>query len=130
MNDGSPNSRFDVERSTFDAQASRRAFSPVDDTQTDLEKLEKYSGDVDWTYLKPHYEAGSMIYVDPALDLKTAGLAFTNDDKEQVQGWLKSGDLVQPCNLHVAYWIETQVHFNAMIVRPFVLAQPIQMAAL
>lgn len=118
--------KFDVERSTFDVQAKRRDFSPAEDNQSDLEKLEKYSGDVDWSYLKPHYEAGSMIYVDPALDLKAAGLAFTNDDKDQVKAWLKSGDLVQPCDLHVQHWKEADIHFSAMIVRPFVLAQPIQ----
>lgn len=100
-------------------------FSPAEDRMSDEEKLEKYSGDVDWSYLKPHYAAGSMIYVDPQLDLKQAGLAFAEDNKEQVQAWLKSGDLVQPCDLHVEHWIETKTRFNAMIVRPFVLAQPI-----
>lgn len=93
---------------------------------TNEEKLEKYSGDVDWSYLKSHYEAGSMVYVDPSLDLKAAGLALTEDNKDQVQAWLKSGDLVQPCDLHVKHWIESQTRFNAMIVRPFVLAQPVQ----
>mgnify|MGYP001573588148 FL=1 len=100
-------------------------FSPAEDQSSDAEKLEKYTGDVDWSYLRPHYEAGSMIYVDHALDLKKAGLAFANDDKAQVQAWLKSGDLVQPCELHAKHWAESGTHFNAMIVRPFVLAQPI-----
>ncbi len=101
-------------------------FSPAEDKQSDLEKLEKYSGDVTWEYLRPHYESGSMIYVDPSIELTAAGLAFTNDDKAQVQAWLKSGDLVQPCDLHVAHWKASATRFNAMIVRPFVLAQPIQ----
>jgi hypothetical protein len=99
--------------------------SPAEDHSSDEEKLEKYSGNVDWSYLKPHYESGSMIYVDPALDLKTAGLAFANDDQAQVKAWLKSGDLVQPCQLHTEHWQKNNAHFNAMIVRPFVLAQPI-----
>ncbi len=100
-------------------------FSPAEDRQSDSEKLEKYSGDVDWSYLRPHYESGAMIYVDPALDLKTAGVAFAKDDKAQVQKWLKSGDLVQPCDLHAEHWEQSGTRFNAMIVRPFVLAQPI-----
>jgi len=100
-------------------------FSPAEDHSSDDEKLEKYSGNVDWSYLKPHFEANSMIYVDPSLDLKTAGLAFANDDQAQVKAWLKSGDLVQPCDLHAEHWKENHTHFNAMIVRPFVLAQPI-----
>ena len=100
-------------------------FSPAEDNSSDEEKLEKYSGNVDWSYLKPHFEAGSMIYVDPSLDLKTAGLAFANDDQAQVQAWLKAGDLVQPCDLHAEHWKDSNTHFNAMIVRPFVLAQPL-----
>ena len=116
--------KFDVEPSDLDLQAER--LNPAEDSQSDLEKLEKYSGDVEWSYLKPHYGAGSLIYVDPSLDLKEAGIAFTNDDKDQVQAWLKSGDLVQPCDLHVEHWIQSKARFNAMIVRPFVLAQPIQ----
>lgn len=100
-------------------------FSPAQDTMSDAEKLDKYSGDVDWSYLNPHYEAGNLIYVDPSLDLKRAGLAFAEDNKDQVQAWLKSGDLVQPCDLHVGHWKKEGTRFNAMIVRPFILAQPI-----
>jgi len=100
-------------------------FNPAVDRSTDAEKLEKYSGDVDWSYLAPHYRAGNMIYVDPALDLKAAGLAFTEDAKDRVHAWLKSGDLVRPCDLHAEHWQREGTRFNAMIVRPFVLAQPI-----
>ncbi|WP_269523161.1 DUF2288 domain-containing protein [Coraliomargarita parva] len=100
-------------------------FSPAEDRLTNGEKLDKYTGDVGWKYLHPHYQAGNLIYVDPSIDLKTAGLAFAEDDKEQVQAWLRSGDLVQPCDLHVEHWIKTGTRFNAMIVRPFILAQAI-----
>lgn len=100
-------------------------FSPAEDNSNDEEKLEKYSGVVDWSYLKPHFEAGAMLYVDPTLDLKTAGLALARDDQAQVKEWLKSGDLVQPCDLHAEHWKESGTLFNAMIVRPFVLAQPV-----
>jgi len=99
--------------------------SPAEDRLTPTEKLEKYSGEVDWSYLCPHFEAGNLVYVDPSLDLKAAGLAFTNDDQAQVQKWLKSGDLVQPCELHAAHWEKEKTLFHAMIVRPFILAQPI-----
>lgn len=112
-------------RFPFDDTSGQRGWSPADDTATDAEKLEKYSGEVDWSYLKPHFESGSMIYVDPALDLKTAGLAVAKDDQAQVKAWLKSGDLVQPCELHAEHWEKEKTRFTAMIVRPFILAQPI-----
>lgn len=100
-------------------------FSPAQDHLSQAEKLEKYSGEVDWSYLRPHFEAGNMIYVDPCLDLKQAGLAFTNDDQQIVKKWLKSGDLIKPCELHAKHWEQEKTQFKAMIVRPFILAQPI-----
>lgn len=101
-------------------------FSPAEDRQSQAEKLEKYSGNVDWSYLKPHFEAGNLVYVDPCLDLKEVGLAFANDEQQQVKAWLRAGDLVQPCEQHAEHWENTGTHFQAMIVRPFVLAQPSQ----
>ena len=100
-------------------------FSPAKDTLSQTEKLEKYSGEVDWSYLKPHFKAGNLIYVDPSLDLKVAGLVFTKDDQVQVQKWLQCGDLVQPCELHAEHWEKEKTRFQAMIVRPFILAQPL-----
>ena len=79
-------------------------FSPARDTLSQTEKLEKYSGEVDWSYLKPHFKAGNLIYVDPSLDLKVAGLAFAKDDQIQAKKWLQCGDLVQPCELHAEHW--------------------------
>lgn len=100
-------------------------FSSAEDPLTATEKLEKYSGPVDWCYLRPHFEAGNLVYVDPGLDLHAAGLAFTRDDRKQVRSWLKCGDLVQPCPLHAKHWEKENTQFTAMIVRPFILAQPV-----
>ena len=76
---------------------SKEDLSPADDTLSQAEKLQKYSGEVDWSYLKPHFKAGNLIYVDPSLNLKATGIVFAKDDKAQVQKWLQCGDLVQPC---------------------------------
>ena len=54
-----------------------------DDISTDLEKLAKYTGDVPWTYIKPHYNNGALLYVDPALDITAVGKALAEDDKAQ-----------------------------------------------
>ena len=96
-----------------------------DDLSNDLEKLEKYTGEVDWGYLKKHYEAGSIMYVDPSLDLLAVGKAFADDNKESVQAWKKSGDLIQPSEPHAEYWEQSKAKFLALVVSPFVLIQPI-----
>lgn len=100
-------------------------FNPADDTLSQIEKIEKYFGVVDWSSLKPHFKAGNLIYVDPSLDLKAAGLVFTKDDQVQVRKWLQCGDLVQPCELHAEHWEKENTRFQATIVRPFILAQPL-----
>lgn len=89
------------------------------------EKIAKYTGDVDWSYLRPHYKSGAMIYVDPSLDLQEVARAFTQDDKAKVAEWMKAADLVKPSHLHADWWEYDQTRFNAVVVTPFVLAQPL-----
>ena len=54
---------------------------------------------VDWEYLKPHFESGALIYVDTTLSITEVGQSLADDDKDKIQAWLKSGDLVNPQNL-------------------------------
>ncbi|MEO0413662.1 MAG: DUF2288 family protein [Verrucomicrobiota bacterium] len=96
-----------------------------DDNSSTEEKLEKYTGEVDWTYLKKHFEAGSLIYLDPCLDITTVGKALTDDDKDAIIAWRDKGDLVQPCELHAEHWETSGETFRALVVSPFVLMQPV-----
>ena len=95
-----------------------------DDAQSTPEKLEKYTGEVNWEYLKPHFEVGALIYVDPTLSITHVGQAISEDDSEKIQAWLKSGDLVKPSELHAQWWQENPQTFTALVVSPFVLIQP------
>ena len=96
-----------------------------DDSSSETEKIAKYTGDVDWTYLKPHFKNNAMIYVDPQLTLSEVAEVFVHDHKEQVQAWLKTADLVKPSSLHAEWWEYDKTRFTAVVVNPFVLAQPI-----
>jgi len=95
------------------------------DTQSTPEKLDKYTGVVDWEYLKPHFDSGVLIYVDPCLLITEVGQALADDDKKKTQAWLKSGDIVKPSDLHVNWWLENPQEFTALVVSPFVLMQPV-----
>ena len=95
-----------------------------EDCSTDLDKLEKYTGEVGWDYLESHYKAGALLYVDPSIDLVTVGRAFAEDDSESVAAWKANGDLVQPSTPHAYYWEESKARFLALVVSPFVLIQP------
>ena len=96
-----------------------------EDHSTDLEKLEKYTGEVDWNYIKPHFLSGALLYVDPALSLTEVGRAFAEDQVEKVKAWRKVGDLVTPSQPHADYWESSDAKFIALVVSPFVLVQPV-----
>ncbi len=89
-----------------------------------LDKLEKYTGEIDWTYLRRHFENGVLIWVDPSLSLVEVGHVISIDDAEQVQSWKQSGGLVIPSAPHAAHWENTRARFTALVVSPFVLIQP------
>jgi hypothetical protein len=97
-----------------------------DDAQTTAEKLEKYTGVVDWEYLKPHFDSGVLIYVDAILSITEVGLAVAEDNKDKIEAWLKSGDLVKPSKPHANWWSENPQQFTALVVSPFVLMKPLR----
>lgn len=97
-----------------------------DDESSADDKLEKYTGEVDWSYLKKHFENGALLYVDLSLDLVTVGKAISDDDADAVRAWKAAGDLVQPSEPHAAFWEESNAQFLALVVSPFVLIQPIE----
>ena len=96
-----------------------------EDNQSTPEKLAKYTGVVNWEYLKPHYQSGALIFVDVSLSITETGHAIAEDDKAQIEAWLKSGDLVIPSDLHADWWEQNPEEFTALVVSPFVLMQPL-----
>lgn len=96
-----------------------------EDTADTREKLEKYTGEVDWTYLEPHYRNGALLYIDPVLSLTEVGEALARDDTRRIREWRQSGDLVTPSTPHAFHWEESNASFRALVVSPFVLIQPV-----
>lgn len=90
------------------------------------EKLEKYTGEIQWAYLKPHFEGGSLIWLSPELSIIKVGEAITEDDSDRVHSWKKEGLLVVPSQPHAAHWESTEAAFRALVVSPFVLIQPLE----
>ncbi len=94
-------------------------------TANEQDKLEKYSGTVDWQYLKVHFEKDALLYVDASLQLTEVGKVIAADDRSQVDRWLKTGDLLKPGLPHAEYWESTNAQFTAMVISPFILIQPL-----
>lgn len=96
---------------------------PDGDIESTDSKIGRYTGEVPWSYLKPHGERGNLLWVDPALDLRHVARAFVEDQGSRVADWLGNGDLVRVGGLHAAQWEGTDQRFMAAVVMPFVLMQ-------
>ena len=94
-----------------------------EDSLSDDAKIAKYTGEVGWKYLKPHYKNGNVLWVDSGLDLREVAKAFTDDQSKQVADWLGCGDLVRVGDLHAEQWEDGDDLFLAVVISPFVLMQ-------
>lgn len=95
------------------------------DESSPTDKLEKFTGQVAWEFLRPHFQSGALIFVDPQLSLTEVGTAFTENMTAKVEAWLKAGDLVKIEELHAKQWENTETTFDALVVSPFVLCRPV-----
>lgn len=93
------------------------------DDQSAEDKIAKYTGEVNWNYLRPHFESGALLWVDPSLTLAKVADALSADDTETVTNWLGKGDLVKIGDLHAKQWEESDELFTAVVITPFVLMQ-------
>jgi hypothetical protein len=106
----------------FPAMSDPLRYQILGDSElTAEERLDKYTGPVSADYLLPHLNAGVLLRVDPALDLRTAALAFIRDASPQVQAWLQSATLVRAT--HADLDRGPGEVYTAAVVSPFVLFQ-------
>lgn len=93
---------------------------------SERDKLAQSKGEVGWAYLEAHYRNGSLYFVDPSLALEEVGMVFASNDTDQVDAWLRRGDLVKIGELHSAQWEgDEKIRFEALVVSPFVLCRPV-----
>lgn len=83
--------------------------------------------EVEWEWLKPHYQRDAIILVDPSLALQSVGKEISQNNAAQVQSWIELGLLKKPSSVQMAAWEQSpELRFQAIIVQPFVLVQFLQ----
>lgn len=75
--------------------------------------------------LAPHFARGALVRVDPALDLIEVAVAFAEDRRETVAGWLAKGLVAVASDIDASDWLAADALFWAVVVAPWVLAQPV-----
>ena len=96
-------------------------------TQELRQELAEMVGPAEWRWLSPHANKGSVVVVNPALDLVEVGFAIATDDVSTVDRWISEALLTKPTPDQLIDWNQTQNRqFTSLIVQPFVLVQEIE----
>ncbi|NRQ41708.1 DUF2288 domain-containing protein [Rheinheimera sp. YQF-2] len=78
---------------------------------------------INWLELQKFYAAGSVISVEPTLDLVEAAFAFSCDDKALVADWLAGGLLGRTTEQQAQLWFNNKTELWAVVISPWVLVQ-------
>ncbi len=82
--------------------------------------------EAEWSWLIPHVKRDAVVVVAPELNLVEVGLAIVNDQSTSVQHWIAEGLIYKPSDQQKSDWnADPTQRFNALIVQPYVLVQPI-----
>jgi hypothetical protein len=87
-------------------------------------ELQEAVDEAQWSWLEPHAQRGSVIFVSSDLDLVDVGVAIANDNTLHVQHWIEEALIQKPSSIQLFDWTQQQnKRFNALIVQPYVLIQ-------
>ncbi|MEO0336783.1 MAG: DUF2288 domain-containing protein [Pseudomonadota bacterium] len=92
------------------------------------EQLEEDLATAPWSEIKAHYQRGAVIVVTPSQSLVAVGVAFHEDQKTVVEGWLSDGTICK-CSDSQAQEFENsdeEPSFEYLILQPFVLVKVIR----
>jgi len=98
------------------------------DNQPDLDlaqKLNLETGKMEWSELQTYFARGIVIVVAAGQDLIETAVKLTEDNKDQIEAMIESGQLIRANDDHARTWVETDPLFWAVVVTPWVLIQEI-----
>ncbi|MEM9695308.1 MAG: DUF2288 family protein [Myxococcota bacterium] len=89
-------------------------------------ELAARSGPVQWRDLQAHVLREAVFLLGPDLELLDVAVAVAEDDTARVAAWVDGHQLTRPSRADLERWEhEPERPFLAVVVQPFVLAQPI-----
>lgn len=86
-------------------------------------KIVSETARINWLELQKFYAAGSVITVEPELDLIDVAFAFSRDQKDAVAGWLQQKQIGRTTAEQAQAWFDDQTELWAVVISPWVLVQ-------
>ena len=79
-----------------------------------------------WKELQRYFASGATLKVSDALDLVEVAYQISEDNRAQVEQWVKAGQLGPVTDAQALAWYKADADVWAVVVRPYVLVQPIR----
>ena len=100
--------------------------TPADDTAEILRaKVALETAQIAWRELQRFFAAGTAISVAKDIDLVEAAMQISQDNKAQVELWMREGRVGRVSDEQAKAWFDADAVLWAVVVRPWVLVQPV-----
>jgi len=86
-------------------------------------KLTLETAKMAWKELERFFASGSLISINPELDLVEVAVSIANDDKPLVAQWLAEGRVAKVSDEQALAWNETELVLWTVVVKPWILVQ-------
>ena len=89
-------------------------------------KINLETGQIPWRELQRFFAAGKVLRVTAGLDLVEVACAIERDDVVRVADWTASNALRPVGDDEARQWIEVDARLWVVVVKPWVLVQPLE----
>ena len=93
--------------------------------ETEKAKLNLETAQVAWTELQRFFAQGSVIWVDASLDMIDVAHCIAQDDSGTIKNWMDNELVAQVQDEQAKRWLLDDAWLWSVVVRPFILIQPI-----
>ena len=101
--------------------------SHLTEAQQDLRRqLNSETAKIAWTDLQSHFARGVVFAVATNMDLVEVAAYLAEDQQEQAQTWQAAGQLATVSDEQAQQWFDEQQVLWAVVVKPWILVQPIE----
>jgi len=89
-------------------------------------KVNRETAKIAWKELQVHFASGNTVFVDGSLDLVEVAVAMSEDSKSILEEMMAQGKVGHVTDTQAEAWLKQDALLWAVVIRPWVLVQPIE----
>ncbi len=93
--------------------------------EQELARINAETAKIAWHELQKFFAQGKAVQVSPSLDLVEVAYEFSCDNEKICESWLNAGHIGVVSDAQASEWLDANALMWAVVVRPWVLVQPI-----